>query len=186
MKSIAYIALVSLLVLKIIFMSCFVFKTESNNLFFAKNAIASENKNVSDAIKASPIIAEENKQDNLPFILKQKAELKARQEELKLQQEELAAVKDDINKKIEQLTRLREEIKLDFAKKDTIDAQKIKHLIKAYSTMKPQTAAELIEKLDNDFAVELLSQMKGEAVGTILSYIDKDKAAKITVSLAGK
>lgn len=179
MKSLIYISFIFLLVLKIIFMSFFIFRTESNKFFFGTNAIASENKTVSAVNNTRPVIADEDKKNNLALILKQKAELKA-------QQEELAAVGVDINNKIEQLTRLREEIKLDLARKETIDGQKIKHLIKAYSAMKPQSAAELIGKLDNDFAVELLLQMKGEAVGAILSNLDKDKAAKITEGLAGK
>lgn len=179
MKSLTYISFISLLVLKIIFLSFFIFRTESNNIFFNANAIASENKTVSGVINTRPVIADEDKKNNLALLLKQKAELKA-------QQEELVAIRDDINNKIEQLTRLREEVKLDLARKETINGQKIKHLIKAYSAMKPQSAAELIGKLENDFAVELLSQMKGEAVGTILSHLDKDKAAKITEGLAGK
>ncbi|MBU3950078.1 MAG: hypothetical protein KJ826_17890 [Proteobacteria bacterium] len=179
MKSLTYISFISLLVLKIIFMSCFIFQTESNNLFFSTNAIASEHKTDSAIINTPIKIADGNNESNLAFLLKQKTELKA-------QQEELAAIRDDIKNKIEQLTRLREEIKLDLATKETIEGKKIKLLIKAYSAMKPQSAAELIGKLDNDFAVELLSQMKGEAVGTILSCLDKDKATKITERLAGK
>ncbi|MBU1052851.1 MAG: hypothetical protein KKC46_03345 [Proteobacteria bacterium] len=180
MKPLTYISFISLLVLKIVFISLFIFQTESSNLLFNTKAIASEN--ITDApvaTKPLPEIEDENNKDNMAFLLKQKAELKS-------QQEELAAIRDDISNKIEKLTRLREEIKLDLAKIETIQNKKTKHLIKAYSAMKPQSAAELVEKLDTDFAVELLSQMKGEAVGTILSNLDKDKAAKITKGLVGK
>ncbi len=179
MKTLTYILFIALLVLKIVFMSFYIFRPDIDNLLLSTSAIASENKTDSGVINKSPVFADEEKKNNLALILKQKAELKA-------QQEELAAIRDDINNKIEQLTRLREEIKLDLARKETIDSQKIKLLIKAYSAMKPQSAAELIGKLDNDFAIELLSQMKGESVGTILSYLDKDKAAKITAGLVGK
>ncbi|MBW2001714.1 MAG: hypothetical protein JRI30_04265, partial [Deltaproteobacteria bacterium] len=69
------------------------------------------------------------------------------------------------------------------ATKKTVQTQKLKHLIKAYSAMKPQKAASLIEKLDMTFSIELLSRMKGDAVGNILSFIEIDKAAKISEQL---
>ena len=72
------------------------------------------------------------------------------------------------------------------ARKEKIDGQKMKHLIKVYSAMKPKSAAEVIGKLDKNFAVELLSQMKGETVGAILSFLDREKAAKIVEGLAEK
>ena len=59
----------------------------------------------------------------------------------------------------------------------------MKHLIKAYSSMKPQVAASLVEKLETDFAVDLLSRMKGDVVGNILSFVDIEKAAKISEGL---
>jgi flagellar motility protein MotE (MotC chaperone) len=52
--------------------------------------------------------------------------------------------------------------------------------------MKPQKAASLVEKLDMGFAVELLSKMKGEAVGKILSAVNTEKAARISEKLAEK
>jgi flagellar motility protein MotE (MotC chaperone) len=49
--------------------------------------------------------------------------------------------------------------------------------------MKPQIAAGLIEKLELPFAVEMLSRMQGDTVGSILSFVDKEKAAKICQGL---
>jgi flagellar motility protein MotE (MotC chaperone) len=61
--------------------------------------------------------------------------------------------------------------------------RKLKHLIQAYSTMKPQQAAALIEKLDIAFSIELLSSMKGDAAGKILSFVDLEKGARISEGL---
>jgi len=41
----------------------------------------------------------------------------------------------------------------------------------------------LIEKLDKNLAIELLANMKGDAVGKILSYVDTGKAAAISEGL---
>ena len=68
-------------------------------------------------------------------------------------------------------------------RKQAVEGQKIKKLIKAYSAMKPQKAASLVERLEMGFAIELLSQMKGEAVGNILSFVDTEKGARLSEAL---
>ena len=52
-----------------------------------------------------------------------------------------------------------------------------------FNAMKPQKAASLVEKLDTGFAIELLSNMKGEVVGDILSFVKVEKAARISQGL---
>ena len=93
------------------------------------------------------------------------------------------AIQEEINNKIVELTQLRNEIRAEMARKKRIEDKKLKHLVKAYSTMKPQKAASLIEKLDMDLTIELLSKMKGDVVGNILTFVDVDKAAKISEAL---
>ncbi len=94
------------------------------------------------------------------------------------------AIQAEINTKIAVLTQLRNEIRAQMARKKTIEEKKIRHLIKAYSAMKPQKAASLIEKLEIAFATELLSNMKGDVAGNILSFVDVEKAARISEGLA--
>jgi flagellar motility protein MotE (MotC chaperone) len=110
--------------------------------------------------------------------------LKKREQELEKKKAELRSFQEEIDKKIGDLTKLRNEIKTQMATKKTIAKQKIKHLIKAYSAMKPQSAAGLIEKQSKAFAIEMLAQMKGEKVGEILTYVEKEKAASLIEGLA--
>jgi flagellar motility protein MotE (MotC chaperone) len=126
---------------------------------------------------------EEEKLD-LDFLHKRNDELVKREQELERKKTALLAIQEDISKKIATLTRLRNEIRAEMARKTTVEEQRLKHIIKAYSAMKPQKAASLIEKLDMDFAIELLSEMKGDIVGSILSFLDPQKAAKISEGLA--
>lgn len=96
---------------------------------------------------------------------------------------ELLAIQADINRKIDTLRKLRSEIRAHAAKRDAIEKGKLKHLIKVYATMKPQKAATLVEKLDLSFATQLLSRMKGDSVGNILSFVETEKAARISQEL---
>ncbi|MDP2861520.1 MAG: hypothetical protein Q8N95_01880 [Desulfobacterales bacterium] len=179
MKRSTYIAFAALLVLKIILVSFYLFRVELYPAFWSTNAVAAEKKTAAEAGTDRPVTVQEDKTVDVTSLVQKKAELKAQEEDLK-------AIKGEIDSKIEKLTQLRMEIKNDLAKKETIDGQKMKHLIKVYSAMKPQSAAEVIGKLDKNFAVELLSQMKGETVGAILSFLDREKAARIVEGLAEK
>lgn len=176
MKPSTYAAFAVLLVLKIMLVSFYLFRADINPVFWGADAVAAEKK-TTESDTHRPAAVQQDKKADVTALLEKQAELKAQEEDLK-------AIRDEIDGKIEKLTQLRMEIKNDLARKETIDGQKIKHLIKVYSAMKPQNAAEVIGKLDKNFAVELLSQMKGETVGAILSFMDREKAARIVEGLA--
>ena len=110
-------------------------------------------------------------------IIEEKEKFLARREQ------QLLLLQDEINKKIEDLTRLRDEIREQMEIKRTAKENQVKHLIKIYSTMKPQKVAQLIEKLDINLITELFSRMKGDVVGQILSFVDTEIGARITQGL---
>jgi len=202
MKSRAHILLAALITVKILLGSLFIYGVKLDPLFFEGDAIAAEEaqqdpegmanegENIVEAqqdpegmANEGENIIEEEKID-LNFLLKKKAELKREEEELARKRAELMAIQEELNNKFAILTQLRNEIKAEMARKKTVEEKKLKHLIKAYSAMKPQKAASLIEKLDMRFAIELLSRMKGDVVGNILTFVDIEKAAKISEQLA--
>ena len=191
MKLLSLIFLASLIIVKIVLGSIFIYRVEVDPLSLEKSAIASEPQkdsetNISsarhnpDGENANSAVEEEI---DLNFLLKKRAEIEKEEHELAKKRAELIAIQEDINNKIAKLTQLRNEIRAQMAAKKTVQTQKLKHLIKAYSAMKPQKAASLIEKLDMPLAIELLSRMKGDAVGNILSFIETDKAARISEQL---
>ncbi len=114
-----------------------------------------------------------------------RAEITAEEKRLAEKKAELLALQEDLSRKIKTLTRLRDDIRSGIGEKRRLKLQKMKLLIKVYSSMKPQKAATLVEKLDTRLAIELFSQMKGDAVGKILSYVNVEKAARISEGLAG-
>jgi len=201
MKLLTQIFLAFLIIIKIVLGSIFIYWVELDPLFLEGNAIAAEEVQKDPEGTEKPALhrpAEgdsgeaggegenivEEEEIDLNFLLKKKDELKREEEELGKKRAELMAIQEEINNKIATLTQLRNEIRADMAKRKTLEGRKLKHLIKAYSAMKPQKAASLIEKLNMRFAVELLSNMKGDAVGNILSFVETGKAAKISEQLA--
>ena len=186
MKMLNQTFLASLIIVKIVLGTAFIYMIEFNPILFAGDAIASEaKKNPPDITKTEKNDVPEEKID-LKFLLTKKVELEEKEYALEIKREALLIIQEDINKKLALIKKLRNEIASKVAEKETIESQKLKHLIKAYSAMKPQKAASLVEKLDIGFAVELLSKMKGEAVGKILSAVNIEKAARISEKLAEK
>jgi flagellar motility protein MotE (MotC chaperone) len=205
MKLLTQIVLASLLIMKIVLGSLFIYQIGLDPLILEGSAIASELQKDSEATKehdppqknivqpigtpegqagmdGEPYVEEE--EIDLDFLRKRKAELVKQEEELERKKTALLAIQEDINTKIASLTRLRNEIRTEMERKTAFEEQRLKHVIKAYSAMKPQKAASLIEELDMDFTIELLSKMKGDIVGNILSFLDSKRAAKISEELA--
>jgi flagellar motility protein MotE (MotC chaperone) len=185
MKLLTQLFLVSLILVKIVLGTVFIYRADFNPLAFEKDAMASEEVQKEPAATAD--MAESpahDEQIDLEIFLARQSELRLQAEELERKRAELMAIQEELTKKLAKLTELRNEIRAMMAAQEAADQGKMRHLIKAYSAMKPQKAASLVEKLDTAFAIELLSQMKGEAVGDILSFVKVEKAARISQGLA--
>lgn len=188
MKTRLQILLALLIIVKIVLGSIFMYRSGVFPLFVGSDAFAAEQnkddentelKNEKTETKAEETI-------DLKLLIQQKAEFEKEEKRIANKKVELLAIQDDINKKIVTLTKIRDDIIAEKAKKKAAEEQQFKHLIKVYSAMKPQNAAELIERLDINLAIELLSKMKGDDVGKILSFVKIEKAAKISEGLVNR
>lgn len=185
MKLLTQLFLVSLIVVKIVLGTVFIYRAEFDPLALEKDAMASEE------VQKEPEATEDTGENlaydekiDLELFLARQSELRIEAEELERKRAELQAIQEELTKKLATLTELRNEIRAMMAEREAADQAKMRHLIKAYSAMKPQKAASLVEKLDTAFAIELLSKMKGEVVGDILSFVKVEKAARISQGLA--
>ncbi|MDI6790306.1 MAG: hypothetical protein QME44_06435 [Thermodesulfobacteriota bacterium] len=115
-------------------------------------------------------------------------ELATREEELRKKEAELLILKKDIENKLAKLSQLQTELQGQLQKNVEAARQsqetRLKHLVGAYSAMKPDKAASLIEKLNDDVALQILSAMKSKDVGAILSFVETEKAARLSQRLA--
>ena len=177
------ILLTFLIAVKLILGSVLLYQVGLGSIFMETDAIAAVIQK--DTAEAAEEDAQVGKKDELDLKLLniKKTALAAEEKRIAVKKAELVAIQKELNNKLEKLTQLRNEIRSEIAGKKATEAKKLKHLIKIYSAMKPQSAAVLIEKLDKNLAVELLSNMKGDAVGKILSYVDTGKAAAISEGL---
>lgn len=155
---------------------------EGHFSFFERQAMASEETQAKEPAEAVPATDAAGPND-LKAVLRVKVEIEKEKESIRLERQELLAIQEDISKRLAELSQLRNEIRAQMETKKSMDEQRMKHLVKAYSAMKPQVAAGLIERLEIPFAVEVLSRMQGDTVGGILSFVEKEKAARICQGL---
>lgn len=113
-----------------------------------------------------------------------KNELAQKEEQIKTQEKELINLRKDVEEKLDRLNKLQDQIQKNLESMKQTEDARLKHLVGAYSSMKPDKAAGLIEKLEDDTALQLLSAMKSKDVGGILSFVNADKAAKLSQRLA--
>jgi flagellar motility protein MotE (MotC chaperone) len=146
---------------------------------------------------AAPGAASEAVKATLLSLEEKRLEIEKEKERLAEQQTRLESLKDELTQKIDELTRIRQEVEASLAVKEKQEEEKVrlaheqeeaklKQLVKVYSSMKPKNAAALIDKLDMEVVLQLFSQMKGEQIGQILTYVSVDRAALVSERLAHK
>ncbi len=172
------------------------------NVFFHETvAIAEENERTIAVVK-EPIVSEEDGEVSsndarlvLHSLEEKRLEIKKKEMNLEKQQAQIEYLKRDVEEKIEELSRIHLQIEASLAKKEQKEKEqedrrkeaeesKIKQLVKVYTSMKPKVAGALIEKLDIEVVLKLFSGMKGEQIGMILSYVETNRAARISEQLA--
>ena len=121
---------------------------------------------------------------SVEILERKRAEIETERRQLERERKQLTALKREIEAKVTRLSEIQDSIQRKLDEHKMIHDNKIKHLIKIYTTMAPKKAAALIDKLDMGVVIELFSKMKGEHVGQILPYVSAEKAAKISEQLA--
>ena len=113
-----------------------------------------------------------------------RAQIEVERQRLEEERKRLTTLKQEIDLKLSHLEKIQDAIQSKLDEQKAVGDQRIKHLIKIYTTMPPKKAAGLIENLDMDVIISLFSNMKGENVGQILPYVSTEKAAAISERLA--
>ncbi len=121
---------------------------------------------------------------SLGAVEEKRAQIEVERRLLEEERKRLTTLKQEIEVKLARLEKIQDAIRSMLDKQKALGDERIKHLIKIYTTMPPKKAAGLIEKLDMDVIISLFSTMKGENVGQILPYVSAEKAAAISECLA--
>ena len=113
-------------------------------------------------------------------------ELKKREEELRIKQTRLEALEAKVRKDLDKIEKNISESKKQMGIQDEKTKENVEALIKVYSSMKPEEAANLVEAIDEGLALQIISGMKSKIAGQVLSNLDVKVAKRISENLAGK
>ncbi|MBV1933762.1 MAG: hypothetical protein KUG59_03670 [Parvibaculaceae bacterium] len=113
-----------------------------------------------------------------------RAQLDKRERGIAMQASLLKATEVRIEKRIDELKTLQARIESFFGEEDTQKKDQIASLVIMYSSMKPKSAARILERLDLDILVKVVRGMSERKVAPILAAMDPVAAQELTVELA--
>ena len=153
------------------------------NVFDSVNKIASKIPFVSTLVKETE---EDKDAKNLQEVGEKVVELQATNEEYVAQIEELTNNVDAKNKLITDLNKEITALKVELQKReDKVAANEVKfsEIVKSYEAMPPKKAAELIELMEEEDAIVLLSKMKNTTLTAILEKMTPATAVKLSLAI---
>jgi flagellar motility protein MotE (MotC chaperone) len=118
------------------------------------------------------------------FVGKIEQELKEKERALNEKEALLKALQKDIEGKLARLEEIQKNIEAFRKEQERLKNEKIDSLVKIYGTMKPKEASKLLEKLDDDLVVNIISRMTTEQAAKIIANMDVKKAAEISQKLS--
>lgn len=122
--------------------------------------------------------------DVMAHIQQRELELKRKEELLQQREEYLKGMQQDVERQLKELIDVQKEIQAYRTEKEENRSAQIRSLSKIYGTMKPKEAAKLLENLEDQLVVSIISSMNATEAANILANMDIKKAAKISQSLS--
>ncbi len=113
-------------------------------------------------------------------------ELQQREEKIQLKEDQLKLMEQKIQEDLKKIDQALERSQEQIGIQKKMIRQNVEALVKAYSNMKPEEAARLLEAVDEDLALQIIRGMKSKVAGKVLSQLDVKVAKNISEKLAGQ
>lgn len=111
---------------------------------------------------------------------KRQKELKDKEDALKQREERFTVLKKDVEEKIEQYTKILNQVEAALKKIESVKEEKVEHLVKTYEAMPPEDAAVRLSALEEQTAVRILSRMKNKKAAAVMASMEPRKVASLT------
>ncbi|MCB1783227.1 MAG: flagellar protein FlbB [Alphaproteobacteria bacterium] len=103
---------------------------------------------------------------------------------LKVREAMLTAAGQELDRKFQELQKLKQEIEGLLEKQSDEENAKIQSLVKVYEGMKPKDAARIFDTLDIDVLIQVVSKMSERKLSPVLASMNPERARTITIMLA--
>ena len=137
-----------------------------------------------------------NDQDEIPTYTKSQIQvltaLKKREEELRKREEiyqrkanELKSLAQQIEQKLDQMSKLTVEFEKKRQARKEMDEKDISRMVKYYETMDPELTAVFFNKMDRLTTMHILMKMNPRKASAVMQLLDPNVAVKITDEVSG-
>ncbi|MBI3014045.1 MAG: hypothetical protein HYY65_03035 [Candidatus Tectomicrobia bacterium] len=120
----------------------------------------------------------------LQSLEKRKEDLDRREEALKRYEERLQSLKQEVEKKLAEILQTEKRIQERLGMIGQMEEEKISRLAKLYSGMRPEEAAPLLERMQEETTLKVFQRMKDRQASRILAFMNPEKAARLSEQLA--
>ncbi len=110
--------------------------------------------------------------------------IETKEKELEQREALLKAGTEEVNKKVEELSSIKNEIQSLLKKQSADDAANTDRLVKIYEGMKPKDAARIFDQLDMDVLLSVVTKMSERKVSPIIAVMNPEKARSLTLFLS--
>lgn len=110
--------------------------------------------------------------------------LDSREKELQTREALLKAAENELDKKLQELTRLKTEIEELLNQQSEEEKKRIQSLVKIYEGMKPKDAARIFDTLDIDVLLTVMSEMSERKIAPVLAAMNPERARTVTIMMA--
>lgn len=96
----------------------------------------------------------------------------------------LKAAENELDKKLQELTRLKTEIEGLLDQQTEEEEKRIQSLVKIYEGMKPKDAARIFDTLDINVLVSVITKMSERKIAPVLAAMNPERARTVTIMMA--
>ncbi len=122
--------------------------------------------------------------DRLVKMLKEEQEsIRARELILSQRERRLQVIKAEIEEKVKELMKLKEELDAYFKRVEELNSQRLIGLAKLCEAAPPDKAGKILSGLDPEFAAEILLKMNRRKAGAVLGAMDPKSATKVAETI---
>lgn len=119
----------------------------------------------------------------LKLIHKERQSLLNRETALASKEEQLRTLQKEAEDRLQELKALQLKVLEAVEEEKKIRSEHNRHLVATLTAMPPDRAARLLEKMEENVAIQILRNIKGKEAGAILAALPADKAARLSQQL---
>ena len=132
----------------------------------------------------SPLDLEPSEMMILYSLSRKRQQLERREKNQEIHEALVLSVEKRISQKIEELSKIRQEIKDIYDKIQEYNDETTKNLVQIFEKMKPKDAAKIFEEMKEEIAVPILGKMKPKNTSNLFAKLTQERAQRYTFLLA--